>query len=102
MCRSEKLQDNASKVPSYLARLEQAVSIYGLSEREFVILDSSGKLHILTLQQSVPVENQREQRGPKIVTAALQPLNCYVRIKVLAVLPCLQNAMAAACSGKIS
>lgn len=96
--QSEKLQDNASKVPSYLARLKQAVSIYGLSEREFVILDSSGKLHILTLQQSVPVDNQREQRGPKIVTAALQPLNCYVRIKVLAVLPCLQNAMAAACS----
>eukprot|EP00249_Psilotum_nudum_P020646 c27791_g1_i4 orf=627-3164(-) len=75
------------------AKPTQVVCIQSLSERLFVILDSCGKLHLLTLQQHSVTENgQKELKRIALVGKAfMQPLNCAVRVKLFAVLPSAQQ-----------
>jgi hypothetical protein len=69
---------------------EQVVSICSLSGKEYLILDSEGKLHLLVLQnyhRGVERMILQQQIPQAPLDAFMQPLPCAIKIKTLAVLP---------------
>lgn len=75
-----------------LTNIEQVTGIHGLSEKDFVVLDSHGKMHLLTLQYLARGDEAKLHRAPRILfNASLQPLTCGIKIKLLTVLPDLHS-----------
>ncbi|KAI5078651.1 hypothetical protein GOP47_0006322 [Adiantum capillus-veneris] len=80
--------------PTNFAKVEQVVSIHGLSERDFLVLGSNGKLHLLTLQYITRKDEATIQQAPRIsLNASFQHLWCGIRIKYLSPLPDLNSGV---------
>ncbi|KAH7415607.1 hypothetical protein KP509_14G053600 [Ceratopteris richardii] len=73
--------------------VEQVIGIHGLSEKDFLVLDSSGKLHSLTLQYVKHKGETIMQQAPRVIlSASVHQLMCGIRIKYLTVLPDLHRS----------
>lgn len=71
-----------------LRKLLRAVSIHTLSQTRFVVLDSMGDIHILSLHNLVSTgEGQKEQDRDVAVDSSLGHLKCPMKVNMLAVFP---------------
>lgn len=69
----------------------RAVSIHALSQAKFVVLDSMGDLHILSLHTVSTGEGQKEQDRDVAVDSCLRYLKCPMKVNMLAVFPELSS-----------
>lgn len=71
-----------------LRRPLRAVSIHSLSQTRFVVLDSMGDIHILSLHNLVSIgDGQKEQDRDVAVDSCLRHLKCPMKVNMLAVFP---------------
>ena len=83
---------------------EQVVSICSLSGKEYLILDSQGKLHLLVLQHSHRGGERMmlQQQIPQApLYAFMQPLPCVMKIKMVATTSVASTAENSLTSGMI-
>ncbi|MCO5575663.1 hypothetical protein L7F22_029467 [Adiantum nelumboides] len=79
--------------PTGIAKVEQVINIRGLSEKDFLVLDSNGKLHILTLQYVTRKDEATIHQAARVsFNASFKHLWCGIRVKYLAALPVLHNS----------
>ena len=75
-------------LPHLSRKLLMAVSIHALSQTKFVVLDSMGDIHILSLHNLVSTgDGQKEQDSDVVVDSCLRYLKCPMKVNMLAVFP---------------
>lgn len=75
-------------LPHLSRKLLRAVSIHTLSQTKFVVLDSMGDIHILSLHSVVSTgDGQKEQDRDVAVDSCLRYLKCPMKVNMLAVFP---------------
>ncbi|KAK1279544.1 hypothetical protein QJS04_geneDACA003083 [Acorus gramineus] len=80
------LKIQSSKLSGKLT-LVKAVSIHYLSPKKFLILDSSGDLHLLSLLDTDTVSEANNQSCPSSSCASVRRLEYIMKVQMLAVLP---------------
>ncbi|XP_057837976.1 uncharacterized protein LOC131048131 isoform X2 [Cryptomeria japonica] len=100
-CRSSlKMRDTSGKVCSFFVPFEdtgkegnkasrlRAIAIHALSQTKFVVLDSAGDLHILSLHNLVStIDGQKEQDCVTVGHCCLRHLKCSLKVNMLATFP---------------